>query len=368
MKNRFPLLGLILLLLISLEARADQTTNGIVTLTLPDGSVYTGGIKTGLFNGKGVRIYPSGEKYEGEYADGLASGKGVLSLRNGDRYEGQFKRDLFNGTGILIRANHDRYEGEFKDGNFEGNGVFSGFDGFKAKGQFKAGLLHGTGFCVYASGTKMKGEFKDGRLDGMGRIQFADGETREGHFKDGKLNGDGVVVVPFGRRYEGYFKDGKLINERTSAYSSGNSLWDVLTGRAPKFAATSMGKTSFWLPFLLVLSVFFNIMQARSQRSKNWFQPQLAEKPPPDYSGVLNDTERFEKIAVLDNEVQAEALDALLAERGIPHEMKSYRDSAMDGIYLSRGWGHVSAPKTHAAAVLQALKDLTTLPDADTSA
>ena len=82
----------------------------------------------------------------------------------------------------------------------------------------------------------------------------------------------------------------------------------------------------------------------------------------------MKDTERFEKIVVLGNEVQAEALDALLAERGVPHEMKSYRDSALDGVYLSAGWGHVSAPKAHAAAVLQALKDLSSPPDTEAPA
>ena len=146
-------------------------------------------------------------------------------------------------------------------------------------------------------------------------------------------------------------------------------MWDVLTGRAPKFTSTSAGNRSFWLPLLLVISLFFNIMLALKRRpQKNWFQPQLAEKSPPDYSEVLKDTDRFEKIAVLENEVQAEALDALLAERGIPHEMKSYRDSALDGVYLSKGWGHVAAPQEQAAAVLQALKDLSSPPGADAPA
>lgn len=76
---------------------------------------------------------------------------------------------------------------------------------------------------------------------------------------------------------------------------------------------------------------------------------------------------QYEKIAVLDNEVQAEALDALLIEIGIPHEMKSYRDSAMDGLYqATRGWGHVEAPLEHAEAVRQALKSLTDGPQGST--
>ena len=68
----------------------------------------------------------------------------------------------------------------------------------------------------------------------------------------------------------------------------------------------------------------------------------------------------YDKVAVLDNEVQAEALDALLTEIGIPHQMISYRDSAMDGLYQATlGWGHVEAPLDRAEEVKQALKSLT---------
>ena len=55
--------------------------------------------------------------------------------------------------------------------------------------------------------------------------------------------------------------------------------------------------------------------------------------------------DELEKIAVLDNEVQAELVDSVLSERNIPHLMRSYHDSALDGIYQAKsGWGHVEAP------------------------
>jgi hypothetical protein len=43
-------------------------------------------------------------------------------------------------------------------------------------------------------------------------------------------------------------------------------------------------------------------------------------KPPNDRM------ERFEKIVMLDNEVQAELVDSVLSARGIPHIMQSYHD------------------------------------------
>ncbi|MCX7007055.1 MAG: hypothetical protein NTY53_07365, partial [Kiritimatiellaeota bacterium] len=193
-------------------------------------------------------------------------------------------------------------------------------------------------------------------------------EKQKGQFKNGYLHGQGVVWTTSGERYEGVFKDGKLIDKNTSKEPATSSLWDVLTGRNPNFANSSRGRAGYWLPLLLVISLFFNVMLALKRRpQKNWYQPQLAEKPGPDYSEVVPDAEAFEKVAVLQTEVQAEALDALLAERGIPHEMKTYHDSALDGVYLAQGWGHVAAPKAHAAAVLQALADLNQAPGSEIS-
>ncbi len=70
--------------------------------------------------------------------------------------------------------------------------------------------------------------------------------------------------------------------------------------------------------------------------------------------------DKLEKIAVLDNEVQAELVDSVLSERGIPHLMQSYHDSALDGIYQARsGWGHIEAPadaKNEILAVIEEIK------------
>jgi hypothetical protein len=67
----------------------------------------------------------------------------------------------------------------------------------------------------------------------------------------------------------------------------------------------------------------------------------------------------FEKIAVLDNEVQGRLLDAALTERGIPHVTHSYHSLAYDGIFqLSAGWGHVEAPAAYRDEILSILEDL----------
>lgn len=69
--------------------------------------------------------------------------------------------------------------------------------------------------------------------------------------------------------------------------------------------------------------------------------------------------DKLEKIAVLDNEVQAELVDSVLSERDIPHLMRSYHDSALDGIYQARaGWGHVEAPQSYREEILAIIEDI----------
>jgi hypothetical protein len=69
--------------------------------------------------------------------------------------------------------------------------------------------------------------------------------------------------------------------------------------------------------------------------------------------------DKVEKIAVLDNEVQAELLDNVLTERGIPHLLRSYHDTAFDGIFENpRGWGHVEAPEEFRDEIRAIVEDI----------
>jgi hypothetical protein len=69
--------------------------------------------------------------------------------------------------------------------------------------------------------------------------------------------------------------------------------------------------------------------------------------------------DKLEKIVVLDNEVQAELVDSVLAEREIPHIMRSYHDSALDGIYQAKsGWGHVEAPESFRDEIVAVVEEI----------
>ena len=67
----------------------------------------------------------------------------------------------------------------------------------------------------------------------------------------------------------------------------------------------------------------------------------------------------WEKIATIENEVEAERLEVDLNGREIPHLMRSYSDPAFSGIYQAmQGWGHVEGPAEHREAILTVLKDI----------
>jgi hypothetical protein len=63
---------------------------------------------------------------------------------------------------------------------------------------------------------------------------------------------------------------------------------------------------------------------------------------------------KTEKILVFYNEFEARLLEGLLKERGIPCIIKSYYDSAYDGMWQSQmGWGHMDAPPEYRDEILK---------------
>lgn len=73
------------------------------TVKLPDGSIYTGELKNGLFNGIGVQSWKSGATYEGEFKDGLYNGTGKL-ITCQYVYEGIFIDGMKDVTPETIKA------------------------------------------------------------------------------------------------------------------------------------------------------------------------------------------------------------------------------------------------------------------------
>jgi hypothetical protein len=69
--------------------------------------------------------------------------------------------------------------------------------------------------------------------------------------------------------------------------------------------------------------------------------------------------EEFKKILVLENEIEARLLDLVLNERNIPHRIRSYYDSAYNGIFqFQKGWGIVLAPESFREEIEAIYKEL----------
>jgi hypothetical protein len=60
------------------------------------------------------------------------------------------------------------------------------------------------------------------------------------------------------------------------------------------------------------------------------------------------------KILLLNNEFEAKLLDEILTEKNIPHIIRSYHDSAYDGLWqMQSSWGHVEAPEEFREEILE---------------
>jgi hypothetical protein len=67
----------------------------------------------------------------------------------------------------------------------------------------------------------------------------------------------------------------------------------------------------------------------------------------------------FVKIAVVENAIEAELLSSFLTQLEIPHRLRSYHDTAYDGLFqFQKGWGEVLGPPDYRQQIREALSDL----------
>ena len=69
----------------------------------------------------------------------------------------------------------------------------------------------------------------------------------------------------------------------------------------------------------------------------------------------------FVKIALLDNAIEAQLIDSVLNDQSIPHMLRSYYDTAYDGLFqIQKGWGEVQAPAAFKETILEILESIRT--------
>lgn len=165
------------------------------TLTLADGSVYTGETLVGRPDGQGSVIYTNGNHYDGSWVEGLKHGWGTYTFPDGDVYIGEMVQDRIEGTGRIVYSDGAVYEGQFANGTRDGTGALVRPDGSRYEGDWRGGASHGPGRATIADGSFSEGTFVDGRLQGLGLYTDANGTTFDGTFVDG-LPAEGVLISP----------------------------------------------------------------------------------------------------------------------------------------------------------------------------
>lgn len=65
------------------------------------------------------------------------------------------------------------------------------------------------------------------------------------------------------------------------------------------------------------------------------------------------------KILVFNNEFEANLLDGILTEKGIPHIIRSYHDSAYDGLWQTKSvWGHIEAAEAYKEEIINIYNEI----------
>jgi len=65
------------------------------------------------------------------------------------------------------------------------------------------------------------------------------------------------------------------------------------------------------------------------------------------------------KVLMFQNEIEAMLLHEILTDKEIPHIVRSYHDSAYDGLWqLQSGWGHLEAPEEYREEILATYSEM----------
>jgi hypothetical protein len=69
---------------------------------------------------------------------------------------------------------------------------------------------------------------------------------------------------------------------------------------------------------------------------------------------MTKEWEPFAKIAIIGNLIEAQVIESMLKEREIPYRIRSFHDTAYDGLFqFQKGWGEIYAPVGQKKAILE---------------
>ena len=64
----------------------------------------------------------------------------------------------------------------------------------------------------------------------------------------------------------------------------------------------------------------------------------------------------YTNIAPIENAIEGQLMASVLEDQDIPHQIRSFHDTAYDGLYqFQKGWGAIFAPESYRASILDIL-------------
>jgi len=124
------------------------------------------------------------------------SGSGTITLQNGSIYTGPYKNRQPDGHGTLKQPDGATYVGSFSKGKFSGDGTLTLPDGTKYTGQFADGKYHGQGILEAPKQWTLAGAFQNGKAEGQATKTFSDGTVLHCNFLGGMPHGLATIIRP----------------------------------------------------------------------------------------------------------------------------------------------------------------------------
>jgi hypothetical protein len=88
-------------------------------------------------------------------------------------------------------------------------------------------------------------------------------------------------------------------------------------------------------------------------------QRHFQQKDSRDELSSMESADQFVKIVVLENSIEAQIIQSLLNQYQIPHRLRSYHDTAYDGLFqFQKGWGELHAPESRRREILEVIESL----------
>ena len=81
---------------------------------------------------------------------------------------------------------------------------------------------------------------------------------------------------------------------------------------------------------------------------------------------MTHETQPYIKIAVLANLIEAQVVQSMLDQYGIPYRIRSFHDTAYDGLFqLQKGWGEIYGPPERKQEILEFIEHTRRAEDSD---